>query len=272
MKQPNSSYEHNQFSLEISPRQARIRELISDGAFLTVEELAQCLSVAPQTIRRDVNALCDLGLARRRHGGVERPVERGNLAYAARRKMNQSAKQLIAATVASRIPDKATLSFGIGTTPAMVANALLKHKGLRIFTNNLSAALIATTGAGFDVNIAGGHIRNSDQDITGPEAESFFASYQTDFGIFGVGGVDPDGCLLDFSEEEVRIRQRICENCRESILVLDASKFSRVAHVRGGWLSDVDTVVCDTSLPVRLENTLTAYGRNTIACDRMKAK
>jgi len=267
LNQSESSYEHGRLAIEINPRQARIRELISDGSFLTVDELAQRLNVAPQTIRRDVNALCDLGLARRRHGGVERQVESGNLAYAARRQMNQTAKQLIAAKVAQRIPDNASVSFGIGSTPAMVADALLKHQGLRIFTNNLSAALIATNGEGFDVNIAGGHIRNSDQDITSVSAESFFSGYRTDFGIFGVGGVDDDGCLLDFSEEEVRIRERIRENCRESILVLDVTKFERPAHVRGGWLHDADTIVCDAPPPQPLSDSLAKHGRTLIVCD-----
>ncbi len=216
--------------------------------------------------------MCDLGLARRRHGGVERPVESGNLAYAARRQINQSAKQLIAAAVAKRIPDHASVSFGIGTTPAMVADALLKHTGLRIFTNNLSAALIATNGIDVDVSIAGGHIRNSDQDITASSAESFFSAYQTDFGIFGVGGVDADGCLLDFSEEEVRIRQQICENCRESILVLDVTKFDRPAHVRGGWLHDADTIVCDKLPPPALMESLAMHGRELIVADSMAEK
>lgn len=242
--------------MEITTRQAKIRDLLRDGSFLTVDDLSQQLNVAPQTIRRDVNALCDLGLARRRHGGVERPVGSGNLAYAARRMINQEAKLAIALAVARLIPNHATISLGIGTTPAMTADALLKHEGLVMYTNNLSAALTATANHSFRVHIAGGLIRNSDQDVTGSIAQDFFGQYKTDFGIFGVGGVDRDGCLLDFSEEEVRIREQIRKNCRHAILVLDATKFQRQAHVRGGWIHEANTIVCDKPVPPTISNSL----------------
>jgi DeoR family glycerol-3-phosphate regulon repressor len=258
--------------MEITTRQAKIRELIRDGSFLTVDDLSQRLKVAPQTIRRDVNALCDLGLARRRHGGVERPMGSGNLAYAARRMINQDAKQAIAQEVAHLVPSHATISFGIGTTPAVVADALLKHEGLMIYTNNLSAALTATANHSFEVHIAGGLIRNSDQDVTGSIAQDFFGQYKTDFGIFGVGGVDRDGCLLDFSEEEVRIREQIRQNCRHSVLVLDATKFQRDAHVRGGWIHEADTVVCDKPVPPAIERSLKNSGSQLIVTSRPDSK
>ena len=47
----------------------------------------------PQTIRRDVNLLCDRGLLRRRHGGVELPPEGENLTYRARQVLNIDAKR-----------------------------------------------------------------------------------------------------------------------------------------------------------------------------------
>lgn len=252
--------------MQMTDRQSQIRDLLADGDFLTVEALAQRLAVAPQTIRRDVKLLCDLGLARRRHGGVEPASPGGNLAYAARRTLNRNAKLAIASTVAARIPNEASISFGIGTTPAMVMDALIQHEHLRVYTNNLSAALSATANHNFQVHIAGGQVRNSDQDVTGQTVEQFFSNYKSDIGIFGVGGVDPDGCLLDFSDEEVRIRESILRNCRQSFLVLDASKFGRSAHVRGGWISDVDIVFCDQQPPPAIADALIAGQRELVVC------
>lgn len=253
--------------MDITNRQAMIRDLIKDGRFLTVDELARRFSVAPQTIRRDVNGLCDLGLARRRHGGIERLVSHGNLAFTARQAINRAAKQAIAITVAQTIPNQASISLGIGTTPALVAQALLNHDRLRIYTNNLSIALIASANHSFEVHVAGGQVRNSDQDVTGHAVEEFFASVKTDFGIFGVAGVDEDGCLLEFSADEVKIRESIRENCRVSVLVLDASKFDRPAHVRGGWIHELDTVVCDQAPPPKLTRALATHQRQLLICN-----
>ena len=233
----------------MTERQAGISELLRQEAFLTIEILAEKFEVTTQTIRRDVNALCDLGLARRRHGGIEPLTTKGNLAYRSRQILNRTGKMHLAEEVARHIPDNSSLSIGIGTTPEVVAGALLRHKGLRIFTNSLSIAEICSANVDFEVNIAGGRVRHGDHDVLGGSVERFFESYKTDFGIFGVAGVELDGSLLDFYEEEVRVRDQILKNCRESFLVLDYQKFGRTAHVRGGDIRNVSKVFCDKQPP-----------------------
>ena len=256
---------------QMTSRQARIHELLQRNSFLAVDALADQFEVTTQTIRRDLNGLCDLGLARRRHGGIEKQVTSSNLAYTARQAMNQPAKQAIARAVAKLVTDGASLSFGIGTTPATVAKALVSQAKLRIYTNNLSIGLAATTNDSFEVHVAGGQVRNSDQDIIGADVEAFFASFKTDFGVFGVAGVDEEGCLLDFSVEEVRTREAIRRNCRRSLLVLDSSKFGRAAPVRGGWIHDADMVICDSRPSDALVRTLTDNGCALVIADEQAA-
>lgn len=56
----------------LSERQAQIDEMIRQQDFIRVEVLAGHCNVPNQTIRRDLNLLCDRGIARRLHGGVQR--------------------------------------------------------------------------------------------------------------------------------------------------------------------------------------------------------
>lgn len=223
--------------------------MLGQHEFLTVENLSQTFGVTRQTIRRDLKVLSDQGIARRKHGGVERLVLTKNQAYTSRQILNVSAKQRIAAAVARQVPDGATLSFSIGTTPELVAQALLQHQNLRIITNNLNIAMVMAENSSFEITIAGGRMRNDDRDILGTGAETLFSSYKVDIGIFGVAGVDEDGTLLDFHEDEVQTRQIIRNNCRRSFLVLDFSKFSRKAHVRGGSIGEVNRIFCDRKPP-----------------------
>ncbi|TLP44989.1 MULTISPECIES: DeoR/GlpR family DNA-binding transcription regulator [Cohaesibacter] len=234
---------------QYSDRQLQIIKTVTESGFSAIEALSEHFSVSTQTIRRDVNALCEHGELRRVWGGVEPPPVSGNLLYAKRRILNVRAKRQIAAEVARHIPDGSSIALSIGTTPEMVIEALQERANLKIFTNNLNVAMQASARHDWSVTIAGGQVRAGDRDILGSEVEAFFDRFEVDFGIFGVAGVSPDGGLLDFSEAEVGARRAILKNCRTSVLVMDHSKLGRAAHMRGGNLSEVDCLFCDKPLP-----------------------
>ena len=87
----------------------------------------------------------------------------------------------------------------------------------------------------------------------------FFSGFRADFGIFGVGGIDQDGTLLDFHSDEVQARQAIVANCRAALLVADASKFGRNATVRGGHLGDCHHFFTDKPLPAGFRSIAEQY-------------
>jgi DeoR family glycerol-3-phosphate regulon repressor len=252
--------------MHLSARQAHIVEMIHQADIVRVEELSRQFKVTTQTIRRDLNFLCERGLARRVHGGIQRVHTPGNVAYAWRQVLNSEAKLLIAQEVARHVPDGVSLSFSIGTTPEIVSNALLKHQHLKIFTNNLNIAFLACANPTFEVTVAGGRLRNEDRDVLGRGMESLFSAYKVDIGIYGVAGVDEDGTLLDFYEEEVRARKIIRANSRSAFLVLDHTKFGRAAHVRGGRIDEATKVFCDRPPPPSIRSLLAQSGTQLIHC------
>lgn len=268
-------------------RARAIVDLVRRDGFQTIELLATSFGVTPQTVRRDVTLLCDRGLLRRRHGGVEAPpLDPGdglgrNLAYPARSVLNLAAKRRIAALVADQVaadfPDGgASLFFGIGTTPEQCAIALAERfaepraansAGLRAMTNNLNAALALARNPETRITIAGGELRNIDRDVVAGEAQGFFARFAVDIGIYGVGGVAEDGTLLDFSQDEVAMRQALARHCRRRFLVLDHSKFGRGATMRGGHISEASIVFTDQPVPPAIAAQLAAAGCRLLVTD-----
>lgn len=249
------------------PRQEDIVALLKGEAFLPIEALAARFGVTPQTIRRDVNLLCDLGLARRRHGGITGVANDRNVAYQTRAVTNLAQKRRIAEAAAAEIPDGASLAFGIGTTPEQVALALTGRRNLRVVTNNLNVAFALVDAPGAEVEIPGGRLRPGDRDVVGPAAAAFFARFKVDFGIYGVGGIEADGTLLDFDADEVLAREAIRANCRRALLVADASKFGRNAHARGGHLTEAQGFFTDRPLPPALTRVLEAAGVTVILAE-----
>ncbi|MEQ8344296.1 MAG: DeoR/GlpR family DNA-binding transcription regulator [Sneathiellaceae bacterium] len=251
----------------LSPRQVDIVERVRTLGFQSTAALAVRFAVTEQTIRRDVNDLCRHGLLRRRHGGVELPAPNLNLGIEQRRILQFAAKDRVARLAASQIPQGASLAVSIGTTPEIVLRHLKHCRGLRVVTNSMAAAMTALGLPEAEVTMAGGRVRPEGWDVLGDQAERMFAAHKVDIGLFGVGGVDGDGCLLDFAEEEIRVRAAIAANCRTRFLVLDHSKFGRPAHVRGGTIADADLVFCDRSPPQPIVAQLAAAGRALLVAD-----
>lgn len=235
--------------MSLSQRQQEILRQVQQQGFVSIDALVVSFDVTPQTIRRDINTLCDLGLLRRFHGGAGLPSSVENIAYPARQILHLEEKQRIARLVAQHIPDKSSLFINLGTTTEEVAKALIDHTGLRVITNNLHVATLLSDKPNFEVIIAGGLVRHRDQGIIGEPTVDFIKQFKVDFGIIGISGIDLDGALLDFDYREVRVSQAIIANSRKVLLVTDHSKFGRNAMVRLGHIGDVDMLFTDCPPP-----------------------
>ena len=229
----------------LSARHAEIIQMAKDSGRVLVDDLATRFGVTPQTIRKDLNDLCEQRLLSRIHGGALLPSGIENMEYEARRKIAAEEKGEIGRAAARLIPDKASLFINIGTTTEAVSNALLDHKGLMVITNNINVANRLRVYPEIEVVISGGVVRSSDGGIVGEAAVDFIKQFKVDYAVIGVSAIDEDGALLDFDFREVKVAQAIIANARHVILVADATKFERMAPVRIGHLSQVNTFITD---------------------------
>lgn len=231
--------------LPVSPRQTEILALARSLGRVTVEDLASRFDVTPQTIRKDLNDLCDQKLLSRVHGGAILTSGIENLGYQARRMIASDEKRAIGAAAAELIADKTSLLINIGTTTEEVARALIDHQELLVITNNLNVAMTLYPYPKIDVIVAGGPVRKSDGAVIGAAAIDLIRQFKVDTAVIGASAIDEDGALLDFDYREVRVAQAIIENARRVILVADRTKLDRTAPVRIGHLSQVQVFVTD---------------------------
>jgi DeoR family glycerol-3-phosphate regulon repressor len=229
----------------LTPRHAEILDLAKGNGRVLVEDLASHFDVTPQTIRKDLNELCERRLLTRIHGGAVFPSGTENMEYEQRRQIAALEKEAIGRAAAALIPDQASLFINIGTTTEAVGQALLQHSRLMIITNNINVANRLRVYPQFEVVIAGGVVRSSDGGIVGEAAVDFIRQFKVDYAVIGTSAIDHDGALLDFDFREVKVAQAIIENARHVMLVSDSTKFERTAPVRIGHLSQVHTFVTD---------------------------
>ncbi|MBW3098576.1 DeoR/GlpR family DNA-binding transcription regulator [Pseudohoeflea coraliihabitans] len=229
----------------LTPRHERILELAKIEERVLVEDLASRFNVTPQTIRKDLNDLCEQQLLKRIHGGAELPSGVANLEYEERRQIAAPEKSAIGRAAAALIPNESSLFINIGTTTEAVSEALLDHVGLMAITNNINVANRLRVYRKFEVVMAGGVVRAADGGIVGETAVDFIRQFKVDHAVIGTSAIDHDGALLDFDIREVKVAQAIIENARNVILVADSTKFERTAPVRIAHLSQVNTFVTD---------------------------
>jgi len=210
-----------------------------------VDDLLRQFDVTPQTIRKDLNRLCDERLLTRTHGGARLASSVENMSYEARRMLASDQKRAIGKAVASLIPDDASLFVNIGTTTEAVAQALLQHKRLLVITNNINVASLMRPYAENKVIIASGEVRSTDGGVIGEAAVDFISQFKVDFAVVGASAIDADGSLLDYDFREVKVAQAILGNARHVILAADRTKHERSAPVRIGHVSQVHSFVTD---------------------------
>jgi DeoR family transcriptional regulator, glycerol-3-phosphate regulon repressor len=240
--------------------------LIERRGYMSVDALAAHFALTPQTIRRDVNDLCERGVLIRQHGGASLPLL--NSSYRARHLECAVEKAAIARAVVDYLPDRATLFLPLGTTVEAVAEALAAtDKTLTVVTNSTEVARIFWTRTSFETVLTGGVVQHRNGGLVGRRAVEVIGDYRCDYLICGVGGIELDGTLLDFYEAEIAVMVAMMANARRRLLVADHRKFGRVATQRLGALSDMHSLFTDAPPPPPLAAVAAKSGVEIVVAD-----
>ncbi len=85
-------------------RREQIAQIVTERGSVTVGSLAELLDVTTQTIRRDIDKLCEGDTLRRRHGRVELEAEQLNTPFDERAGTNLAGKRDIGEAAVELIP------------------------------------------------------------------------------------------------------------------------------------------------------------------------
>ena len=143
-------------------RKNKILELLELNSKVTVGELGSLFGVSEVTIRKDLNDLCDSGLAVRTHGGaMARMRTRYEPSQAEKVQEAYPQKRAIAERAAQEIKDGETVMLYGGSTTQELARRL-KEKSwndLTVITNALNIANELADAEGINLIIIGGILR-----------------------------------------------------------------------------------------------------------------
>ncbi len=230
-----------------SVRQTLLRSRLESGEQLVAVDLANEFGISLDTIRRDLLALEDGGLARRVRGGAI-PVRSAATPYTERRAEPAANHDTLAKATLPLIKSGMTIILGGGTTLVRLAAYLEPLDDLFVITPAPAIASI-TLEKSIQTYLVGGRLSPWGACAVGCEAEAALGNLAADLAFPGICGLDQAfGFSMDYTDEAGMTRAMI-KAANEVILVCAKEKVGQRARHRILPVKDITTIVTDADAP-----------------------
>ena len=218
-----------------------------------VTELAGEHDVTVETIRRDLAALDRAGLLRKVHGGAI-TASQPETAVDERELAQSEAKARIAARALKSLDlsDGATVLIDAGTTTGAFARLLPEDRHLTVLTDSVLIAGELAARSGMSVRMIGGRVRGLTQAAVGPEALDLLATLRVDVAVIGTNGLTVGHGLSTPDPDEAAVKRAMIDAARRCLVLADSTKIGQEHLVSFARAEDIDVLVTDAPLPVRL--------------------
>ncbi|MDH3743017.1 MAG: DeoR/GlpR family DNA-binding transcription regulator [Hyphomicrobiales bacterium] len=251
--------------MKVKLRQAKIVEVIRKNEQVSVDELAALLDISRETVRRDLIDLANSGKVQKVHGGAVLPRAFGEGSFQQRMSENAEAKARIADVASQLFCPGETMFVDTGSTTLYLAERLSQVSGLTIVTNSTEiASTISLPASGNRTFLLGGEFSSGNRQTVGTMVAAQIRSFRAHHAVLTVGALDLRTGAMDYNIEEAQVARAMIEQSESVTLLVDSSKFNKLAAFEVCPLSRVDRVVCDAAPPDALAKALATAGAKII--------
>jgi DeoR/GlpR family transcriptional regulator of sugar metabolism len=231
-------------------RRYRLLNILREQPGIRVPDLARILVVSEGTIRNDLKALAASGqLTRVWGGGIPAEEESSvSLAYAARARMNQSAKQSIARMAARLVSDGDSLLLDASTTVYHMAYYLQERHNLTILTNGIEVGRELAQDHSNTVILFGGILRPDGTAITRPSNERLFNDLYIKTAFMSSSGFSIETGLTEVDINEAQFKRSMIAAASKLVALIDSSKFGKVDLTSCARIEQVSHLFSDAHL------------------------
>lgn len=234
---------------QLVPAQRRqlIADLIRDSGSVSVADLETRFGISPMTARRDLQLLATEGRAHRTHGGAVAPtLARDEDAFASRLAEAADAKARLGSAAATLIGDGETVMVDCSTTAYYAVRSLLQSgRSATVLTPSVPVMDLLARSDAAQIELIGlaGSLRRLTCSFVGPQTVRAILDHFADKLLFSVKGLAPGNVLTDANPLEAEVKRTMIERARESILLMDGSKFDNPGLSAIAAITAVDTVL-----------------------------
>lgn len=225
-------------------RRDRVRDEVAARGRVTVRELSESLGVSEATVRRDLRELARMGLVLLVHGGAT-VTDRGNHSFQARASHNAESKRVIGRLAGELVRDGDMLFVDSGTTCYEMRPALLRRRAISVIVHSTRLAAELAVNADANVLMIGGRYRPERMDTIGPMAQRAIDDLRGYVAFIGADGLSPEFGISANDIDSAHLYQHVLRNARDTILLVDHTKFASPSLYRIADLRVASRVVTD---------------------------
>jgi DeoR family transcriptional regulator, fructose operon transcriptional repressor len=217
------------------------RRLEADGR-VVVADVADELDVSDMTIRRDLDALVDQGVARRVRGGA---VAVGPQLFTSRTRQHARAKARIAEKLADLVGTGGAIGIDASSTMQRLATRLPDTSELTVVTNGPDTFRVLQGRLGVTALLTGGELDARTGSLVGPLAARAAQDVLLRRLFVSAAALDPDVGSSEATLEEADVKLAMAGSAVELVLAVDSSKLGHRAPARAFPLEHVDVLVTE---------------------------
>ncbi len=245
--------------VDATARLSALVEVLQRDGKLDVAEMAASFGAAEMTIRRDLDRIVTMGMARRVRGGAISLLMRGEeLPFAMRVLDRADAKGRIAMAVAEVLQDGEAVLLDSGTTAVLVGRKLATRR-LTVMPMSLHAASALSAHESIRMLMPGGEIRPGELAMIGPLALASIGALRFDTAVLTCCGL-ADNRVTTHDLRDAEVKQAMIRSAARVVLAADGAKFRQMAMAVVAPATAVDMIITDTDAPPDVVESLRAAG------------
>lgn len=240
---------------KIKVRREEILKLLETAPMIPVSELASLLGVTKETVRKDLAALEEQGLAVWRHGGAaltERSA--APIPYALRESFHKEGKDRIARTACTLIGEGESILLESSTTTMAFCQAMLEKPELlatlTVITNSFYITQLFEMGGLVErLFFLGGWLTASEGATQGRCTCETLRQFHPDKALLSGAALNEKMQLTAYYEDDMSFQQEAIRCAKSTVLLLDKAKYPSTGLFAVGDMSRITYLVTDAGLP-----------------------
>ena len=225
-----------------------IRSIVKAERRVVVSELSKQFDVTEETIRRDLEKLEGEGLVTRTYGGavLMHPVNADvRISYMRRTQINVEEKQAIARIAVRQLPQHGAAIGADSSSTVREAIRLLSDREDLLLMTYSASILRELEDARVKVMSTGGFLNKKSFSFQGVIARNTIKDYHMDVALISCKGLQLGSGAFDSDEDEAELKRLMIQGSQKVFLLVDHTKFGKLAFTKVFDLDQVDVVITD---------------------------